>query len=85
MRKQYSKPDIAFENFALSVSIANCEIHITGANAGECGYEYEPGVKIFTDMVNGCKPENGGIPVVDDATNGFCYHVPIVGNNLFNS
>ena len=84
MRKKYSKPDIGFENFSLSVSVANCEIHITGANAGTCAMIYD-GIPIFTDDVHGCKQENGGVPIVDSATNGFCYHVPIETNNLFNS
>ena len=43
------------------------------------------GIPIFTDDVHGCKQENGGVPIVDSATNGFCYHVPIETNNLFNS
>lgn len=85
MKKVYSKPDVAFDDFSLSVSVANCEIHVVGANSGECAYEYDPGVFIFTSEIQGCWSVNGGIPVEDSVTNGFCYHVPIESNNLFNS
>ena len=85
MKKSYSRPDISFDDFSISVSIANCEIHVLGANAGQCAYEYDDGVRIFTSEVLGCLPQNGGIPIEDSANNGFCYHVPIESNNLFNS
>lgn len=84
MKKRYSKPDVFFEEFMLSVSIANCDININTQSNGTCPMIYD-GVPIFTQDVFGCKMENGGVPVEDSPANGFCYHVPIETNNLFNS
>ena len=85
MKKIYSAPDIVFESFAPCTSIAaGCEIIIEGPSAGTCGYAYEGGggATMFTELagISVCN-----IPVDDDEANGFCYHVPIDTNNLFNS
>ncbi len=85
MKKEYSKPEIAFEDFTMSTSIAiGCEIKIEGHSSNTCGYKYEGGggatmftTQVATDVCN--------LQVNDDETNGFCYHVPVEGNNLFNS
>lgn len=85
MKKAYSKPEIAFEDFTMSTSIAvGCEIKIEGQNSGNCGYKYDGGngstmftVQAGTAVCN--------LPMDDDETNGFCYHIPVEGNNMFNS
>ena len=85
MKKTYSKPDIAFESFSLSTSIAgNCEIKTDTKADGECGYPIEGVGWIFLmEMIGGCQ-----IKITEDHSmnyNGFCYHVPIESHNLFNS
>ena len=85
MKKEYSKPEIAFEDFTMSTSIAvGCEIIISTPNSDTCGYAYEGGYgqTMFTEAA-GTTVCN--LAVDDDETNGFCYHVPVEGNNMFNS
>lgn len=81
MKKRYSKPEVMFENFALSTNIAsNCDVIISGHSANTCGLEYE-GEYLFIASVDACKD-----PVsVDDGSCGFCYDVPFETNDLFNS
>ena len=84
MKKQYTKPEIMFEDFSLTENIASgCEIIVPTPNSGKCGYAYEGGngATMFTTTVTGCED----IQVDDDEANGFCYHDPISSNNLFNS
>lgn len=82
MKKTYEKPKIMFESFTLTSNIASgCEILIGNQSRNTCGYEGSaPGVILFTDAVSGCNYK-----LIDSANNGFCYHVPIETNNLFNS
>ena len=83
MKKQYTKPEIMFEDFSLTENIASgCEIIVPTPNGGTCGYKYEGGngSKMFTNSVGDCD-----VKVDDDEKNGFCYHDPISNNNLFNS
>lgn len=83
MKKAYLKPEIVFEDFSLSTSIAaGCEVIVPTPHSGTCGYAYEGGGgdTIFVTDVTGC-----GIKIDDDSNNGFCYHVPIESNSLFNS
>lgn len=81
MKKIYSAPDIVFESFAPCTSIAaGCEIIVDGPSAGNCGYAYEGGGGETLFVLDVCD-----VPINDDASNGFCYHVPIESNNLFNS
>lgn len=72
MKKKYSAPDIAFESFALSSSIAACDVG-TNQSEGSCGYEFAPGIVIFVEQQQGC-----GTPTVDGSKeyNGVCYDVP---------
>lgn len=81
MKKKYSAPDIAFESFSLSVSIATCAI---GTNQGEdsCGYKWEPETIIFLEGMAGCTTEiaNG-----DKVYNGICYDNPSPDKNLYSS
>lgn len=83
MKKTYMKPEIMFEDFSLCTSIAaNCEIKIDNHSSGGCGQPIEglPGQFLFISADTGC---TRCIP--DEGTDGFCYHVPIESNNLFNS
>jgi hypothetical protein len=85
MKKTYSKPDIAFESFSLSTSIAgNCEVKTDTKAGGECGYPMdEVGWIFLIEMIGGCQ-----VKITEEQSlkyNGFCYHVPTEKNNLFNS
>ena len=85
MKKTYRKPEIFFENFSLSTSIAgNCDIAIGLPSQFVCGIPDENGLgmKIFNTNLGG----DCSIPGGDDAKHdGFCYHVPTAGMVLFNS
>lgn len=83
MRKTYLKPEIVFEDFSLCENIAaGCEIIVPAPRSGQCGYAYEGGggATLFVDDTTGCSDH-----MPDSESNGFCYHVPIQSNNLFNS
>ena len=85
MKKKYSKPDIAFENFSLATSIAgDCEIKVDTKGDGECGYYMDYVGWIFLmEMIGGCQ-----VKITEEQSmkyNGFCYHVPTETYNLFNS
>ena len=83
MKKAYTKPDIMFEDFSLSESIASgCEIILDTQARGNCGYAYEGGFgsTLFIDDSTGCD-----VPTMDDKNNGFCYHDPLSSIILFNS
>lgn len=88
MKKSYVKPQVLFEDFQLSASIANgCTPDIwlqINSSRGTCGYSYT-GMTLFTDGDAVCKKENGGTPVKDDGTYGVCYHVPEETYRLFTS
>lgn len=86
MKKTYVKPQIVFESFTLSTNIAgDCEIKIYTPTSKDCGYQPEGlTYKIFISGISECEAPGNQI-VNDDEANGFCYHVPIEGNNLFNS
>ena len=79
MKKEYSKPQIMFEDFSISTNIAaDCDFQNGLLTQGVCGYETRQGI-VFVSGVAGCKyikPDN------DDS---LCYHVPTVNTNIFNS
>ena len=79
MKKRYTKPDIAFESFSLSTSIASCDVKIEGAYGGECGLWMDD-IFVFIVGVTGCDAQ-----IPDDGSNGICYHVPNGDNSMFNS
>lgn len=87
MRKTYSKPDIVFENFAISTNIAgDCESIVGNPAKGTCAVLGTGGIDMFDGTVGAVcvfKPEDMG--GVKDQWDGFCYHVPTEYNNLFNS
>lgn len=80
MKKTYTKPEIMFEDFSLSTSIAlGCELgahHVENA----CAYEDKfMGVFIFTESLAVCTTK------VPDGYNKLCYHVPESSQNIFAS
>lgn len=79
MKKHYSAPDILFEDFSLSSSIAaNCEF-IANSAEGTCGYLDSDGTWLFVTGVTGCKFHE------PDTNDSLCYHVPNEYANIFNS
>ena len=82
MKKAYSIPDIIFESFSLSESIAsanmNCTRNITNQYSGDCGLHWN-GMIIFTTTATGCRNK------LPDGAMGICYHVPTGDNKVFNS
>jgi hypothetical protein len=84
MKKTYKKPEIIFEDFSLSTSIAaGCEKK-SGFSMDVCAY-YDPmlGFDVFISGVATCvmtPPDAAG-----DVYNGLCYHVPSESNNVFQS
>ena len=81
MKKTYSKPDILFDNFTMTTSIAACEVEATFSR-GVCGVEMTNSMTIFTDAVNGC---NWKVEDADASFDFLCYHVPSDNNNVFGS
>lgn len=86
MKKVYSKPEIIFEDFALSTNIAgDCEQKTNNPTNHACGLDFS-GLTVFLTTMGGCVDikiapnEYGG-----GEYNTFCYHVPTESNNLFNS
>lgn len=82
MKKTYSKPEIMFENFAVSTNIASgCGI-LTNYAKDQCGYEYtdEWGDKYNIFLIQGActttQPEG---------FDGICYHVAADTSSLFTS
>jgi hypothetical protein len=81
MKREYTKPDILFESFSLSTSIAgSCEVKTSLPTNGGCSLEYGP-ITIFVDNTTGCvrKFPDGIGP------NGLCYYNPSENYNLFKS
>ncbi len=81
MKKRYTAPDIVFESFSLSVSIASCAI---GTNQGQdsCGYKWDPETFLFTSTINECDT------VTEDGSkeyNGICYDNPSLDKSLYSS
>lgn len=92
MKKTYSKPEIMFEDFTMSESIAlGCE-KIANQTLYACQYEYGRGSSkknIFAD-VYGCTYTqtvkwDGELQDFIEANDSLCYHVPFESNNLFTS
>ena len=81
MKKTYSKPDVLFEDFSLSTSIAaGCERKTLLPGPETCGFKFGADV-VFVTGVAGCQE------IVDDGSiaDGFCYHTPSDAFNLFHS
>lgn len=88
MKKVYSKPEIQFEDFTMSTSIAaGCEKIVGNPSQGTCGIIGSGGYTIFNSSVGGgCvfTPEDTGNGA-EDVYDGACYHVPNDYSNFFNS
>ena len=80
MKKRYEKPDIMFDNFTMSESVARCEEKANFAR-GVCGVEMGPNWIMFTDELG----SSCNFIQKDLEYNGLCYHVPYDSNNVFNS
>jgi hypothetical protein len=82
MKKAYSQPDILFESFSLSSSIAaTCAFNITTQYNGNCAVMYGDKA-VFTGDIGACLVKVAdGSPIF----NGLCYHVPVSQNSIFNS
>ena len=80
MKRAYEKPDILFEDFSLSASIAvGCELITPLASYEEnCGYPTRGGIVFIEGTQCTTYPQDGKY-------NSFCYHVPAETSNLFNS
>ena len=88
MKKAYSKPEIMFEDFSLSASIANgCDVRVTNQSQNTCGYELRTGGTVFFTTVSGCYYTKDPTTHNDiiDGDYGVCYHVPTDTSDLFNS
>lgn len=82
MKKTYSKPEIMFENFAVSTNIASgCGI-LTNYAKDQCGYDYtdEFGTTYNIFTISGvCTTTQ------QDGYAGICYHVAADTSSLFTS
>ena len=80
MKKTYTKPEIFFEDFSLSSSIAaGCELDTPLPSYEQnCGYPIKGGVVFLQGTQCTTYPQDG-------TYNGFCYHVSADDSNIFNS
>ena len=79
MKKEYKKPELLFDSFELSESIAaGCE-YITGQTIDQCAY-YTGGRNVFVESVTACTTKTQ-----DGTWDSICYHVPNENSNLFTS
>lgn len=90
MKKVYSKPEIIFEDFALSTNIAgNCGTKTGSPSEGQCAYKVEKTYGtwyVFTSSVTACETSDGELDQLEDGIyNSICYHVPLDNTTLFNS
>lgn len=88
MKKMYSKPEIVFENFAISTNIAgDCEVpFVNNPSKGSCAVTGTGGIAVFDSQVGAvCVFKPGEVGYDDDYYDQLCYHVPTEYNNLFNS
>lgn len=82
MKKEYCKPIVVFESFSMSTNIAgDCEYKTNIPSRNTCAYYSSGGIALFTaTMVNVCD-----FTPSDGKGDGFCYHIPEGGPNIFNS
>ena len=79
MKKAYIKPDIIFEDFTLSTSIAaGCGKPTETPSWNMCGVVFGP-MNLFLSSISACTDP------VEDGSYGYCYHNPSDLTNLFNS
>lgn len=81
MKKKYSKPDIMYEDFTPSTSIAvGCKYEADVA-LYTCGIEYDVWM-LFTSGVDACTLH---VENMSGKWDQVCYHNPSPGNNVFTS
>ena len=82
MKKVYSAPDIAFESFSMSVSIASDCTAKTNWGKDSCGYKWDGQTTIFLASVTACTA-----PIEDNNSvyDGICYHNYSADKQLFGS
>ena len=88
MKKTYVKPEILFEDFALSTNIAgDCASPTNTALRGECGLEATgvPGGFVFVTGMTGCSFGVDGLDGGDGQFGNLCYHIPVNQAAIFNS
>ena len=84
--KKYSKPEIVFESFALSVSVSSCEVVTSHPSERQCGIPVRGQGVIFVDETTQCtRFFDYIITDMNSIYNGLCYHVPYESNNLCSS
>ena len=79
MKRPYTKPDILFDSFSMSESIASCEVE-ANFQKGSCGVTMTESIVLFSNSVTVCS-----WPVEDGQFDGLCYHVPFESHNVFGS
>lgn len=80
MKKSYVKPQVYFENFQLSASIAEtCGTPVHTHTMGACYFEFGPMKLYITEEV--CTDS----AIEYDKNNGTCYHNPDSQQSLFAS
>ena len=83
MKKTYTKPEIMFEDFSLSTSIALGCVYGAQHQQYMCPYvdnEFFEAVIFLESMGNVCETQ-----VEDSANNGLCYHDPVPELKIFAS
>ena len=79
MKLAYEAPEIIYEDFSLSASIAaGCDFKTSLQVEDSCGYPMEGDV-FFTGDISGCKT------IVPPGFNTICYHGPYDTNSLYTS
>ena len=73
-----------FEDFTISTNIAaGCELRTNNQTAGVCAYTVKFGketTNFFLESIAACTTVES-----DGEYDGFCYHTPSEGNNIFAS
>ena len=92
MKKKYIKPEILFEDFTLSTSVASCatESMIKVMADNTCGfYDEYLKVVVISGETSGCpttsKRDGYRVAGTPGENDGVCYHVPIEAYNMWNS
>lgn len=80
MKKAYSKPEIMFESFMSSTSIASCGRDTDLPSTKTCGITFGDEDQVFF-----IGKETGCNVAVADGFNGVCYHNPSDTAMLFGS
>ena len=79
MKKQYVKPELYFESFELSTSIATCDVISNHINNACPVTDKELGVTYFADKQTGCYYTPG------PNDKEVCYQPPAPGSVVFSS